>query len=891
MRSIRPDSTSQSVVIRIVDATDGTPETGVVWNTSGIDMWYRREGAASVDITEATLAALTTAWTNGGFLHINDGYYRLDVPNEAFVDDADGVMIGGAVTGMVVIGCYIPLNLPDLVWDEPLTAAEHNVANSSGRRLRNLQDFGVYEGGAVWVDTVNGTTGQTTDFENGTVNNPVNDIDDAKTIADSVGLKVFHILPGSGGTGMTLGGSFAGYEFIGFGYTIILAGQSMSGSLVAGATVSGNDGGTNTLATVYLNCTMGENVLGIHKLSGCGLSGTTAGITFAEAGTYDWDQCFSRVAGTGTPDVTFAAGNMNLNMRHYSGGINIEGMGAAASTDNMSLEGHGQVTEGTCTAGTVAIRGNFTRGTFTNLTPSDDARIDIAQINAQADAAIETYHLDHLLHADYDPASKPGTATALLNELVESNAGVSRYTAAALAQGPSGGTGLSALDSGTLIAATSTTAQLPAARTFADDALNGNTINIISGTGIGQSRVITDYTLITPADTCTVTPAWTTTPNATSGYEIVQGSTNVAAWSDAPVVVGTSNLPSVDATAISDSTSAADLVQANIGNLDAASSTLSTFDETTTGVEIRSTGGTSGHNAADLVTDIWDEDIVLAHQGANAAGRNLATLDSISDRTNNPTLNALLGVADVASTNLADAIWDEDVDAVHQTAGSAGKKLDDTGATVATNLDAAISSLNDLDAATAADAVWNELSTGHTDAGKAGAQMWTDVDNILSDTTTLHDTRIPEVLSLTNILAQVVGGLDAAISTPTAGSVAQRVEALDLLTEAAGSGDLASILTQITSLDGTKIPDTVSLANIKTQVTDATGTDTIAELGVGVPAATPTIETAIMWLYMMARNEQTQNATTQTVKNDAGATIASSTVTEAAGLITRGEFA
>ena len=44
--------------------------------------------------------------------------------------------------------------------------------------------------------------------------------------------------------------------------------------------------------------------------------------------------------------------------------------------------------------------------------------------------------------------------------------------------------------------------------------------------------------------------------------------------------------------------------------------------------------------------------------------------------------------------------------------------------------------LNDITAADAADAVWNELSTGHTDAGKAGEQLWTDVDAILSDTGT-----------------------------------------------------------------------------------------------------------------------------------------------------------
>ena len=60
---------------------------------------------------------------------------------------------------------------------------------------------------------------------------------------------------------------------------------------------------------------------------------------------------------------------------------------------------------------------------------------------ADIDARLAAIHLDHLLAVDYDPDSKPGSATALLNELIESNSGVSRYTAAALAQAPSGGGG------------------------------------------------------------------------------------------------------------------------------------------------------------------------------------------------------------------------------------------------------------------------------------------------------------------------------------------------------------------------------------------------------------------------------------------------------------------
>lgn len=67
----------------------------------------------------------------------------------------------------------------------------------------------------------------------------------------------------------------------------------------------------------------------------------------------------------------------------------------------------------------------------------------LGAINNEVATALSDIHLDHLLATDYDPASKPGTATALLNELVEDDAGVSRFTVNALENAPSG-TGASA---------------------------------------------------------------------------------------------------------------------------------------------------------------------------------------------------------------------------------------------------------------------------------------------------------------------------------------------------------------------------------------------------------------------------------------------------------------
>ena len=87
---------------------------------------------------------------------------------------------------------------------------------------------------------------------------------------------------------------------------------------------------------------------------------------------------------------------------------------------------------------TTGINGDAMRGTDSAST------LTAAQVNTEVDTALVDIHLDHLFAVNYDPAVKPGTATALLNELIESDGGISRYTANALEQAPSG-TGASAV--------------------------------------------------------------------------------------------------------------------------------------------------------------------------------------------------------------------------------------------------------------------------------------------------------------------------------------------------------------------------------------------------------------------------------------------------------------
>lgn len=108
--------------------------------------------------------------------------------------------------------------------------------------------------------------------------------------------------------------------------------------------------------------------------------------------------------------------------------------------------------------------------------------LSAAEANAEVDTALQDIHLDHLLAADYDPSSKPGTATALLNELVENDGGVSRFTANALEQGPGGGGTASVLINTTIASVTNQTTFILTAGSDQDDAYNGQAIVIYDDT-------------------------------------------------------------------------------------------------------------------------------------------------------------------------------------------------------------------------------------------------------------------------------------------------------------------------------------------------------------------------------------------------------------------------
>ncbi len=226
-----------------------------------------------------------------------------------------------------------------------------------------------YANGRVYINTALSNT-NTENFVDGTADNPVSTIGAAYTIAASLGLRDFHVVNGSS---ITLAATSSTHSFFGDNWTLALGGETMVGIHVEGANVSGIMAGTGANQS-FRNCQMGAcSLIADTHLEGCRIVGTQ---TLVEVGSVYLDNCHSGVSGSTAPILDFggALGNSNVHIRGYSGGLQIENMGDTGA-DVLNFEGMANLIEGTCTSGTVTIRGIISVSGITNLTVTEVARV------------------------------------------------------------------------------------------------------------------------------------------------------------------------------------------------------------------------------------------------------------------------------------------------------------------------------------------------------------------------------------------------------------------------------------------------------------------------------------------------------------------------------------
>jgi hypothetical protein len=347
------------------------------------------------DVTKANLVDnLTNAPTNGDLTatmktsvntEVDTALADYDGPTNAemeartlvaanyFDPAADTVATVTDVTnGVSLSASATSAQLVDDVWDEALTAGSHNIATSAGRRLRSIQDFGVYDMASVWVDEVAGTSTGTVDGEDATVTNRANDFDNAQTVAASVDLDMIHI---QSGNTITLTAALTGYKVWGSLYSIVLNGQNIGGTkFFDSISVSGTGTGTTP---EFENCVIGTATLSPCRFLNCSFSGT---LTLGSAGAFRIYDSESGVAGASSPviDMGAAVGASTLELRNWNGGITLNNL---ASGDVVTIDGLlGTVTLNGADA-SVEIRGTY-KSLVNNLTGSPTVNIDGA-INAE----------------------------------------------------------------------------------------------------------------------------------------------------------------------------------------------------------------------------------------------------------------------------------------------------------------------------------------------------------------------------------------------------------------------------------------------------------------------------------------------------------------------------
>ncbi len=191
--------------------------------------------------------------------------------------------------------------------------------------------------------------------------------------------------------------------------------------------------------------------------------------------------------------------------------------------------------------------------------------------------------------------------------------------------------------SGTAQSATATTLVLAAASAFADDELNGAVVVITGGTGVGQSRVITDYDSAT--DTATV-DAWTTTPSGTITYVVFAAApasatslpaVNLTQIAGSAVATGTAqlgvNVVSVANDAITAAAMAADVATELQSGLATAATVNSLTAYVSPGISSIYSALPSAPSVASLV---WQE-ALASHGDTGTVGEALAAAGSAGD--------------------------------------------------------------------------------------------------------------------------------------------------------------------------------------------------------------------------------------------------------------------
>jgi len=223
-----------------------------------------------------------------------------------------------------------------------------------------------YEGGAVWFNSGASNTGTEVGID-GTARNPVSTVTALLSLLGSTGLSRVECTPGST---LTLDASFEGYDVNGNGSVLALGSQDVGGTIFSRFSSVSGVGTTSANPVFFEDSLFATATIPPCVNQQCGFGGT---LTQGGTGDYIFVDCYSTVAGSGSPTFTIsAAGVASIEYRRFSGGITQSGI---QSGDIMTIGGElGTVTLNGAD-GTVEIRGIY-KGITDSRTGSPTLNLD-----------------------------------------------------------------------------------------------------------------------------------------------------------------------------------------------------------------------------------------------------------------------------------------------------------------------------------------------------------------------------------------------------------------------------------------------------------------------------------------------------------------------------------
>jgi hypothetical protein len=226
--------------------------------------------------------------------------------------------------------------------------------NSAGQTFSDAINSQSFENAAVWVDANDGLPG--TSFPRGTPSDPVDNVNDALTIAIKENLHNFHIV-----------GQFSAAG------TMPITNYNITGTTPANGIIIGDNLGVEKcsferiaiLGSItgrgsYKDCSIGKtlNITGLQGiLDNCGLAGNmTLEATATEPIIFK--DCISAIAGTAKPGLDCNSTAAGINFRRYAGGLALTNFNNPAGTMTLDLMGaEVSIDSTTCTNGIIVVRG------------------------------------------------------------------------------------------------------------------------------------------------------------------------------------------------------------------------------------------------------------------------------------------------------------------------------------------------------------------------------------------------------------------------------------------------------------------------------------------------------------------------------------------------------